>query len=130
MHLTGVRRGPLIVLAALALSLLVVLALVGPQPDRTVSGVIRRRGGVCLELEKWGLLGWTVIGQSYTVSDIGTGTWHPPVEEPPCTSIPEALYLIRLPFDAPSGVYRICGLADDQGCTEFRRVPFVGTPGP
>lgn len=107
-----------------------VLSLTGPQPDTTISGGIRRRGGVCLELERWAMLGWRTVGQSFTVSDIQTGTWHPPLNEPPCAEVPTALYLIRLPFDATTGVYRLCGLADDQACIEFRRVPFRGTPGP
>jgi len=123
-------RSRLIAAGALVAAVLVVLSLTGPRPDTEISGTIRRRGGVCLELERWGLLGWRVVGQTRTVADIQTGTWRDPTEGPPCADVSEALYLVRLPFDAPSGTYRICGLADDRACIEFTRVPFAGTPGP
>ena len=127
---SGTRRGRLIAIGALVAAALVLLSLTGPRPDQEISGAIRRRGGVCLQLEKWGLFGWSVVGQTHTVADIQTGTWRPAIEDPPCAEVPDALYLVRLPFDAPNGTYRICGLDDDRTCIEFRRVPFTGTPGP
>ena len=76
------------------------------------------------------LFGWRVIGQTYTVADIQNGVWHPEVEDPPCADVREATYLIRPPFDAPEGAYRICPLLDTEPCIEFTKVPFEGTPGP
>lgn len=115
---------------ALIGALLVVLATTGPRPSTEISGSIRRIGGVCLELERWDLLGWKVIGQTHTVTDTRNGVWHEASDSPPCSAVPKQTYLVRMPFDAPSDTYRICGLADEQPCMEFRRVPFVGSPGP
>lgn len=81
-------------------------------------------------MERWDLFGWNVVGQTYTVDDTRTGTWHPPVENPPCMELADRQILVRLPPDAPSDVYRLCGLADERACIEFRKVPFEGTPGP
>ncbi len=121
-------RGRIVAAAALVVGLLTLLSLTGPQPDLTVSGTVRRFGGVCLELERWGLTGWRLVGQSHTVSDIQNGVWHPRAESPPCAQVQHREYLIRPPFDAPNGVYRLCGLDDERPCVEFRRVPFQGTP--
>ena len=109
---------------------LLLLATTGPNPDTVVSGTIRRFGGVCLELEKWRLFGWGVVGHTYTVADTQNGIWREPIDNPPCADVREQFYLVRPPFDAPDGTYRICGLVDEQPCVEFSRVPFVGSPGP
>ena len=95
-----------------------------------VSGTVRRFGGVCLELERWQLFGWGVIGQTYTVSDTQDGVWHPATEQPPCQNLPDQNFLIRPPFDAPNGAYRMCPLADQQPCIEFSKIPFEDSPGP
>jgi hypothetical protein len=42
------------------------------------------------------------------------------VEDLPCAVVEERSYLVRV-FDQPPGVYRLCGLADDNACIEFRR---------
>jgi hypothetical protein len=85
---------------------------------------------VCLELERWTLFSWSVVGQTYTVEDVASGAWHEAVDDPPCVQVSEQNYRIRMPADAPYDVYRLCGLADDQQCLQFKRVPFEGTPGP
>ena len=123
---------PIRILAAsgLVAALIVVFVTTGPSPEIKASGTIRRFGGVCLELEKWQLFGWSVIGHTHTVANTQEGVWHPPTDSPPCAVVPEQIYLIRPPFDAPNGTYRICGLAEDHACVEFRRVPFESTPGP
>ena len=115
---------------ALILALFVVLATTGPRPSTEISGTIRRIGGVCLELERWDLFGWKVIGQTHTVSDTQNGVWHEPSDSPPCSTVPNQAYLVRMPFNALNDSYRICGLADEQPCLEFRRVPFESSPGP
>lgn len=111
-------------------ALLLVLASTGPRPDAVYSGVVWRVGGPCLELERWDLFGWNVVGQTFSIADTSTGDWHRPVPDPPCVELSDREILIRLPTDAPDDVYRLCGLADDRSCVEFRRVPFEGTPGP
>jgi len=116
--------------SALVIALLVVLATTGPRPETEISGSIRRFGGVCLQLERWDLFGWNVIGQTHTVSDTQNGRWHEASARPPCAFVPEQTYLVRMPFEAPNDSYRICGLADEQACVEFRRVPFDPSPGP
>ena len=115
---------------ALVVALLVVLATTGPRPETEISGSITRFGGVCLQLERWDLFGWSVIGQTHTVSDTQNGIWHDASDTPPCALVPEQTYLVRMPFEAPNDSYRICGLADEQACVEFRRVPFDRSPGP
>jgi hypothetical protein len=115
---------------ALVIALLVVLATTGPRPETEISGSIRRFGRVCLQLERWDLFGWSVIGQTHTVSDTQSGVWHEASDRPPCALVPEQTYLVRMPFEAPNDSYRICGLADEQACVEFRRVPFDRSPGP
>ena len=116
--------------SALVAALLVVLATTGPRPETEISGSIARFGGVCLELERWDLFGWRVVGQTHTVSDIQNGVWHEASDRPPCAAVPKQNYRVRMPFDAPNDSYRICGLADEQACVEFRRVPFESSPGP
>lgn len=111
-------------------ALFTLLASTGPRPDTEYSGVVRRLGGPCLELERWDLFGWNVVGQTYSVEDTMTGDWHDPVPEPPCAELEDRQILVRLPADAPNGVYRLCGVTDDRECIEFRRVPFEGSPGP
>ena len=111
-------------------ALVLLLASTGPRPADEYSGVVRRLGGPCLELERWDLFGWNVVGQTYTVDDTRTGSWHRPMSDPPCMDLDDREILVRLPLDAPDDVYRLCGLADDRACIEFRKVPFEGTPGP
>lgn len=126
------RRTLLLAVAGLTGALFVVLGLTGPRIEAEASGPVRRTGGVCLQLERWGLFGWDVVGQTYAVIDVRRGRWHPPRDPPPCdSSIPEQLYMVRLPTDTPNGRYRICGLGDAEPCLEFRKVEFVpGPPGP
>lgn len=126
------RRTLLLAVAGLTGALFVVLGLTGPRIEAEASGPVRRTGGVCLQLERWGLFGWDVVGQTYGVLDVRRGRWHPPQDPPPCDrSIPEQLYMVRLPADTPNGRYRICGLSDAEPCLEFRKVEFVpGPPGP
>ena len=107
------------------IGLIVLLAATGPNPETTMSGNIPRFGGVCLQLEQWRLFGWGVVGQSHTVDDATSGRWHLPEDDPPCADVPLQTYLIRTPLDAPSGVYRVCGLADGAECLEFGKIPFV-----
>lgn len=115
---------------ALIIALAVVLVTTGPRPEIEISGSIGRDGGVCLELERWDLFGWRVVGQTHTLSDTQNGIWREASESPPCAVVVKQTYLVRMPFDAPSDVYRICGLADEQPCLEFSRVPFESSPGP
>lgn len=112
-------------------ALTIVMATTGPRPETEMTGLMRRLGGACLQLEQWGLFGWDIIGQTYSVSDVRDANWHsPPLTNPPCDTVPEAEYLIRMPLNARPDVYRICGLADDRACIEFTMTEFVGTPGP
>ena len=109
----------------------VFLSSTGPRPEDTETGLFRRRGGACLELERWDLFGWKTIGQTYTVTDVRSATWHKPVEDPPCTEPPETEYLVRMPLDADPDVYRLCGLVDDEPCMEFRMIEWKpGEGGP
>lgn len=116
----GDHRGMLLGVAGLAVGVAVVLALTGPRVDEEVESSIRRSGGVCLQLERWGLFGWKIVGQTHTVSDMQSSVWVPPLDDPPCDVVSERDYLVRV-FDQPTGVYRLCGLADDNDCVEFRR---------
>lgn len=111
-------------------ALLLLLSSTGPRPTEEHSGTLRRLGGPCLELERWALFGWSVVGQTFSIDDTRTGTWHVAVADPPCVELSDREILVRLPSDAPEDVYRLCGLADDRACVEFRKVPFEGTPGP
>ena len=110
--------------------LVLLLATTEPNPRLTESGVIRRFGGVCLSLERWDLFGWREIGQTYDVSDALNGDWHSPRSDPPCVVLESRVFQVRPPFDAPPDVYRLCGLADEEPCVEWRKVPFTGSPGP
>lgn len=115
------KRGRLIGLGVLAVAAIVLMASNGPRPVAESSGVVSRLGGVCLQLERWGLFGWAIGGQAYTETDIADGDWHsPPSSSPPCEQVPEAEYVVTLPADAAPDVYRLCGLADERGCFEFR----------
>lgn len=117
----GGRRGRLVAAVALLGGFLTVLALTGPPTESVVTGTVRRTGGVCLQLERWSLLGWRVVGQTHTVDAMQGGGWQSPVDNPDCTDVEEREYLVRV-FDQPPGVYRLCGLADDQACVQFKRV--------
>ena len=112
-------------------ALILLLASTHPRPAEQYAGVVRRLGGPCLELERWDLFGWNVVGQTYGIDDTRTGTWYEAVPDPPCRSLEnDVQILVRLPLDAPEDIYRMCGLADDRACVEFEKVPFEGTPGP
>ncbi len=112
-------------------ALVILLASTHPRPADEYAGVVRRLGGPCLELERWDLFGWNVIGQTYSVDDTRTGTWHDAVPDPPSRPFDDDVQiLVRLPLDAPEDIYRMCGLADERACIEFEKVPFRGTPGP
>ena len=112
-----------IVVAAVAVISL--MAFTGPRPDTEVSSpVITRTGGVCLQLEQWGLFGWVIRGQTYTGSDLAGANWRTPASSnPPCEEAPTAAQEVRLPDGAGPDVYRLCGLADDLGCLQFRFTP-------
>jgi hypothetical protein len=125
------RRSRVIGIGLTAVVLIGVMALTGPRPETEMTGLIRRMGGACVQLEQWGLFGWVIVGQSYSVSDILDGDWHtPPSSNPPCEDVPEAAYLVRMPLEAAPDVYRLCGLADDWGCLEFTMIPLERTPAP
>ncbi|HUG32073.1 MAG TPA: hypothetical protein VMM14_04205 [Acidimicrobiia bacterium] len=117
----GGRGRRVLAVAGLAAGLTLFLALTGPLVDEEVDAVVRRTGGVCLELERWTLLGWTTVGQTHSVVDVRRSRWRRPVSDPPCATVPEREYLVRV-FAEPPGIYRLCGLADDNGCIQFRRV--------
>ena len=113
------------------MAVIVLMSITGPRPETESSGVITRAGGVCLQLERWGLFGWAIGGQTYSEADIANGDWHqPPSSNPPCEDAPEADYEVSLPPDAAPDVYRLCGLADERGCIEFTLLPAEATPGP
>jgi hypothetical protein len=114
---------------AAAIVLIAVMATTGPRPDIETTGPIQRAGGVCLQLEEWGMFGWVIVGQTYTRTDLEEADWHtPPVGNPTCASVATAEYTIRMPAGAGPDVYRVCGLDGDRGCTEFRMA--VPTPAP
>lgn len=115
------RRGLLLAVVGLAAGVALFLGLTGPEVDEEVTSSLRRSGGVCLELERWTLLGWSVVGQTHSVRDMQSSSWQPAVDDPPCAEVPERHYLVRV-FAQPPGVYRVCGLADDNACFQFRRV--------
>lgn len=101
----------------------IVLASTGPTPATQSTGTVSRLGGVCLQLERWGLFGWDIIGQSYSVADVEDGRWHlPPTTSPPCEVVEDQEYVVLLPDGALPDSYRVCGLADEQGCLEFQLV--------
>ena len=127
-------RLKLLIAGVLALvAFLALMSLAGaPRPEEEASGIVRRQGGACVELERWGLFGWRTTHQAYSITDVVYARWHRPVTEPPCDATDnQASRLIRVPLDTTPGVYRICGLDDERGCVEFRMVPFEpGQPGP
>ncbi len=108
-------------------ALLVVLVTTGPKGDVEISGNIQRLGGPCLQLEQWGLFGWVVIGQTTTVTQLTSGNWQVPVDDPQCPDVNEKSFLVRLPVNARPDTYRLCGLADDRACITLELVPFVAT---
>jgi hypothetical protein len=110
-------------------ALLLLMASTGPNPDQRLTSNFRRVGGPCLELEQWGMFGWTVVGQTHSLSQVTSGQWQVPMEGPPCTDIQDTQILVRMPATAPFDDYRICGIADDQGCITFQLVPFFGDGG-
>lgn len=116
----GDRRGVVLAVAGLTAGLGLFLALTGPRVDHEVTSSMRRVGGVCLELERWTLLGWSTVGQTHSVRDMQSSSWQPAVDDPPCAQVPERNYLVRV-FRQPPGIYRLCGLADENGCAQFRR---------
>lgn len=115
------RGRRVLAVAGLIAGLALLLTLTAPRVDDEVDAAVRRTGGVCLELERWTLLGWSIVGQTHTVEDIRRSRWGPALSDPPCAVVPERRYLIRV-FAEPPGIYRLCGLADDHGCLQFRRV--------
>ncbi len=114
------RGRRVLAVAGLVAGLALLLALTAPRVEEEVDAALRRAGGVCLELERWTLLGWFTVGQTHTVQDIRRSAWRPATSDPPCAEVPERDYLVRV-FAEPPGIYRICGLADDNGCVQFRR---------
>ena len=127
----GRARTALVAGLILAGAAFAVMATTGPSPDLAVSGTVRRDGGACLRLERWGIIGWNTVGITQTITDTQQAHWIDETKTPECQEAPIQTYLIRLPRGGPDGVYRICGLADSQPCVEFRRVPFdPGEPGP
>lgn len=121
-------RYKLIVGAAIAIvALLVVAAMTGPNPDEERTANFRRLGGPCLQLERWGLFGWTVIGHTHSLTQTTNGNWQPPTDDPPCQDLDDSLILVRMPLDASPDVYRLCGIADDRACFTFHLIEFVST---
>jgi hypothetical protein len=106
--------------AGLAVGLAVFLALTAPPVDLEIDAAVQRTGGVCLELERWTLFGWNKVGQTHTVEDIRKSFWRQAAADPPCADVPERDYLVRV-FTQPPGIYRLCGLVDDNACIRFRR---------
>jgi hypothetical protein len=116
----GGRGHRVLAVAGLAAGLAVFLAVTEPPVDGEIDAAAQRAGGVCLELERWTLFGWSTVGQAHTVEHIRKSSWQPAVQDPPCAQVPEREYLVRV-FTEPPGIYRLCGLADDNGCIQFRR---------
>lgn len=119
------------VIALAAMAVILLMAFTGPSPETQVSASITRTGGVCLQLEQWGLFGWVIRGQTYTESDLAEASWHtPPSSNPPCEQAPIAEREVRLPDGAAPDVYRLCGLADDLGCLQFGFTPAEAVAAP
>ena len=116
----GGRRRRVLAAAGLAVGLAVILAVTAPPVDQEIDAAVRRAGGVCLELQRWTLFGWSTVGQTHTVDHIRKSNWRRAVPDPPCVLVAEREYLVRV-FTEPPGIYRLCGLADDNGCIQFRR---------
>lgn len=113
------------------LALLILLSSTGPNPDTEFTGRVRRLGGPCLTLEQWGLFGWATIGQTTTLTQATTGKWQNLSDGLECNDVDDSLILVRMPIGAKPGVYRICGVADDEACTTLHLVPFESDgPGP
>lgn len=113
------------------LALLVLLSSTGPNPETELTGNFRRMGGPCLELEQWGLFGWSAIGQTSTLTQATSGDWQEPSADLGCSDVDDSLILVRMPLNAAPDSYRICGLADDRACITFSLVEFESTgPGP
>jgi hypothetical protein len=127
-----VTRGRVIAVLVAAAAVIPLMAFTGPRPETEISSpMITRSGGVCLQLEQWGLFGWVIRGQTYTESDLVEANWRtPPSSNPPCEQVPTAEQVVRLPEDAPPDVYRLCGLADDLGCVPFGLTPAQAAPAP
>jgi hypothetical protein len=114
----------MVVVVLAAVAVILVMAFTGPNPETEVASSVTRNGGVCLQLEQWGLFGWVIRGQIYTESDLAEANWHTPASSnPPCERAPVAEQEVRLPDDAAPDVYRLCGLADDLGCLQFGFTP-------
>lgn len=127
----GRARTALVAGLILASAAFAVMASTGPSPDLEVSSVVRRHGGACLRLDRWGLVGWRAVGITQTIADAREANWIDEPQTLDCQDAPLQTYLIRLPIGGPDGIYRVCGLADSEACVEFRRVPFdPGEPGP
>lgn len=114
-----------ILVVAAAVVVVVFMAFTGPRPETEVdTAIVTRAGGVCLQLEQWGLFGWVIRGQTYTEADLSGANWRtPPASNPPCEEVATAEREVRLPNGAAPDVYRLCGLADDLGCLQFAFSP-------
>ena len=125
-------RNRVIGIGLAAVAVILLMAVTGPRPPTQVTtATVTRTGGVCLQLEQWGLFGWVIRGQSHTASDTAEGVWHtPPSPNPPCEDAPIGEQEVRLPEGAAPDVYRVCGLADDLGCLEFGFSPAQAMPAP
>jgi hypothetical protein len=125
-------RYKLVVGTAIAIAaLLTVAVMTGPNPDDELTANFRRLGGPCLQLEQWGLFGWTVIGHTHSLTQATNGNWQPPSADPPCQDLDDSLILVRMPLDASPDTYRLCGIDDDRACLTFNLVEFESTgPGP
>jgi hypothetical protein len=122
-----------ITVIAAAVVVVVFMAFTGPRPDTEVAtAIVARTGGVCLQLEQWGLFGWVIRGQTYTEADLSDANWRtPPASNPPCEdAAPTAEREVRLPDGAVPDVYRLCGLADDLGCLQFAFTPAEAAAAP
>ena len=107
-----------------ALAAFLVLSATGPSGDLQITGNVRRLGGPCLDLERWGLFGWKLVGQTGAVTQVTSGDWQLPLDAPVCEDVDDRLLLVRMPLDAEPGTYRICGRADDLACLIVDLVPF------
>jgi hypothetical protein len=119
-----VTRLRIVVIAVAAAAVILLMAFTGPNPETQVTSSVTRTGGVCLQLEQWGIFGWVIRGQVYTGSDLADSDWHTPASSnPPCEQAPIAEQEVSLPEGAAPDVYRLCGLADDLGCLQFGFTP-------
>jgi hypothetical protein len=126
-----VGRSRLIGIGVAVLVLAVIMSFTGPDPEFEATSEITRVGGVCLQMEQWGMFGWVIVGQTYSEQDIARAEWRtPPSSNPPCEDTPEVEQQISLPPDAQPDVYRICGLADELGCLTFTLAQPEETPEP